>query len=334
MKFLAKLKCFFKKLFLQRNDKLSFVLPLALTGTGRAGSDLERAKILLDSCVKFVDPNFIDVFLIVCPEKDIEVIRRGLQKYQNFFDLIFMCEEIVCPVLSSDPNTEHAWPKPNKGWYRQQLIKLAIYKYINTDFYMTLDSDVIFKKNFDYDDAFTYGKAIVNTETYKDYLEIYNLDVADESQEVRRGRYNDAERILKLTDLGSSRQTWYGETPVMLSRNIVKNLVAYIERVWEMSWQDVLLLNFPWTEYPIYFVYAETSGLFAKYHLPGGADSISSLSQSLWHDSSSYLDGRMLSNWHVNQVFHSASVGYCVVVQSYLGYEPADIRCKIEHYIN
>lgn len=338
MKFLTTLKRLLKNPLKDRSkqlscNQLSFVLPLALSGTGRPGSDLDRARILLDSCVNFIDPSDIAEFLIICPKKDMLQVQRGLAVYQAYFNLVFLDEINVCPILSLNPNTEHTFPRPNMGWYRQQLIKLAAHTLIKTPFYMTIDSDVIFKKKFCLNDIFTEGRAIVNVETYEDYRVLYTPNIADDSQKVRQYRYKDAERVLKLSRPSAYKEIWYGETPVVLSRNIVQYLVAHIEQVWKMPWQDALLQNLPWTEYPLYFLYAENSKALSKYHQHGGSDSISSLSQSLWLDSLSYLDERTLQTWPADRIFNSNSPGFTVVVQSYLGNDPSEIRNKIARFI-
>jgi len=57
-----------------------------------------------------------------------------------------------------------------QGWYLQQLIKLAIAEHIKTDFYLTLDADVICVKPVYFSDLVKDGCAVYtagNNSKYK-----------------------------------------------------------------------------------------------------------------------------------------------------------------------
>jgi len=313
-------------------ERLTFVLTIALNDTGRNYSDLDRAKTLLDSCVSFVAPENIDKIIIICPENDIKVVQKRLAFYEAFFNLQFLNQNHVCPVLATNPNTYDAWPKPNNGWYRQQLIKLAVHSFVNTDFYMTLDSDVIFKKRFHLSDIFMNEKSFVNVETYNDYLALYHQNVADNERMVKMGRYKDAERVLKLIRPVQYQESWYGETPVVLCKIMVSHLVEYLEEIWSKPWQEALIDNLPWTEYAIYFLFAEHTNYLNKHHIRAGADTILNIKYSLWLRPDCYKDGRSLETFFFDKVFDTNNSGICFVVQSYLGYEPSTVRKKVSRY--
>lgn len=316
-----------------RSRQLSFVLTLALGETGRPGNDLERAAILMDSCVRFVDPADVGAFLVCSPAGNLAEVRRGLSAYERHFPLEFLAESTVAPVLASDPDTRSDWPKPNKGWYRQQLIKLAAHAFVSTPFYMTLDSDVIFKRPLRARQLLGAGRSPVNVETHALYRSLYLPEKADFERRIRLERYEDAERVLKLARPPERRESWYGETPVVLSRRLVRRLAAHIERVWRQPWQAALLRALPWTEYPLYFVYAEATGALDAFHVPGGPDSVSNLAQSLWLEARDYRDGRNLHTWPVDAVFDPRSPGFAVVVQSYLGLDPLDVRRRVGRFL-
>jgi len=57
------------------SEKLSFVLTLALGGTGRSGNELERAAILLDSVVRHVPGKRYPGFFIVTRPGDLGVVQ-------------------------------------------------------------------------------------------------------------------------------------------------------------------------------------------------------------------------------------------------------------------
>jgi len=84
---------------------------------------------------------------------------------------------------------------------------------------------------------------------------------------------------------------------------------------------------------PLYFLYADWRGLLHKYHSIGGPESILSLSQSPWLGLERYRDGRSLKSWRVDRVFDPSSPGVAVAVQSYLGYDVAEVRAKVGAFL-
>jgi len=57
---------------------LTFALTLALGETGRRDSNLDRAKILMDSCTKFVSPAGRREFLVVTRPQVLSKVQRNL----------------------------------------------------------------------------------------------------------------------------------------------------------------------------------------------------------------------------------------------------------------
>ena len=314
-------------------EDLTFVLTVALEETGRPGCDLDRAKILLDSCAKFVIPVCRGKFLIVTRPQDLDRLQRDLDSYQRRLEISFLDETKVCPLLDFNPDTSNEWPERNLGWYRQQLIKLATHAHVDTSFYMTLDADIIFTKPLSFDRLFSGDRAIVNAESAEDYMSVYNIETAKHEVSVKSNRYLDAERVLQLRRCPENENRFYGETPVILSKAIVEGLILRLEQLYREPWPQALLRRLPWTEYPLYFLFAERRGLLQTYHIVGGPDSILSLSQSLWWDSKRYRDGRSLESWQVDRVFDPSSPGVAVAVQSYLGYDVAEVRAKVDPFL-
>ena len=316
-----------------REGTLSFLLTIALSGTGRDDQDLERVKLLIRSFTKYFDESTLSKFFIVTTAKDETVIKKAIGPIFAGQKLEIVNENEVCPEFENDPDTTNTWPKPNKGWYRQQLIKLAIHERIDTPFYMTLDSDVLFVKPFSANSLIRGGKAALNVQTEADFRRLYRKEIAAHEVKVRESRYQRAEYILKCTRKPAYIEQWYGETPVLLNREIVKALTEYIEATWMKPWRQALLDNLPWTEYPLYFLFAEEQGLLEKQYVHGTADSVLRLSQSLWQPANQYVVFRDLSNWKPDLIFGSSDEGIAVVVQSYLGYPVADIAKRINPFL-
>jgi hypothetical protein len=313
------------------SNALSFVLTLALGGTGRSGSDLARATILLDSMVKYVAREDMNELLVITRRQDVDEVRRRLQTYCERLRLSVANEDALCPDLSANPQTLNTWPEPNLGWYRQQILKLASCRLVRTPFYMTLDSDVIFTRRFHASEFLRGRRSLVGIERRADYERLYEEGLAASEAGLREYRDSVVERLLKLKRKYA--ESWYSETPVILSTALVSKLLAHLDATWGQPWQQFLIENPDWTEYSLYFTYAEATGLLEQFHEVGDCDSVMNFSRSLWWGPEAYRDRRTLGAWAVDQVFSPASRGCCVVVQSYVGYDPADIRRRIDQFV-
>jgi uncharacterized protein DUF6492 len=168
------------------------------------------------------------------------------------------------------------------GWYIQQLVKFGIAKHVDTEFYLTLDADVICLRSVTFDDLIQDGKGIVNT-----------ID-----EDVHPEWYKSAERILGLKRSGLT----HGVTPAILNREAVLSLQKYlnsrvnivlriISRIFSkesiaanllINWRSLLIRNTPWTEYSLYHTFLEGMSLFEKYHIQRNSNAIYDRRHSLW----------------------------------------------------
>ena len=320
-----------RSLAAKATNTLSFVLTLALGGTGRSGSDLARAAILLDSMVKHVPREQIAELLVVTRPQDVNEVRHRLEAYRKRLRLRVVNEDALCPDLSANPQTLNMWPEPNLGWHRQQILKLASSSSVHSPFYMTLDSDVIFTKRFHANEFLRGGRSLVGMELRADYERLYEDSFAAKEAGLKEYRYSGTERFLKLKRKYPG--TWYSETPVILSTALVSELLGHLEATSGRPWQQVLLGNLGWTEYTLYFTYAEATGSLRTFHEVGDCDSVTNFSHSLFWGPDAYRDRRTLGAWAVDQVFSPASRGCCVVVQSHVGYDIDDIRRRIDRFV-
>lgn len=309
--------------------KISFVLPIALCDTGRPGSDLERLHILLRSFTKYFDMSSLGDFFIITRPTDLAPVGKTLKSCCHIPALSILSEQALCPELSEDPNTDHPWPIINKGWHRQQLLKLACHERVRTPFYMTLDADVIFVRPFSASTLVRCDRSIVNIQTEDDYRRIWVPQIAEEEMQCRVERDRASTRILGMT---RSNEFFYGETPVVLSTRVVEKLAVHLAAVSGRNWRQYLLQELPWTELSLYFTFAEASGLLGAYHIMGEFDSILRMSDSLWLPAESYRDGRNLGSWKIGT--SAPDEGVAVVVQSYLGYAVGDVLNKADTLLN
>jgi hypothetical protein len=314
-------------------ERLTFVLTLALSNTGRDDLDLQRFRLLLASLHRYLDGDSLEKLILVSPGKDLQSIRDAASASLSSLRIELLDEDDLCPEFESDPDTLNSWPRPNTGWFRQQLIKLAIHDRVTTPFYMTLDSDVLFVRDFGFGALFPGGKAALNMQTAEDFRRLYTARKAQHEVKVREARYREAEQVLRLQRPARYAHRWYGETPVLLNRRIVSDLARHVSETWQMPWRRALLEKLPWTEYALYFLFAESRDVLEAYYQPGTADTLLRLSQSLWLPADDYATPRGLPDWHPDEIFELEKEGVAVVVQSYLGYPIGEIADKIGRFV-
>jgi hypothetical protein len=280
------------KTALAEKKGLSFVLPIA-KGKGRDGRDLDRLRILLSSFLSFFDLRDLTAFWLLAPPSDIA---------------------------------------PATGWFRQQLVKLAAHELVRSKFYMTLDADVICVRPFSCSDVIKKGKALCNTEYLKDYRALYKGRFALREMKVKQRRICWAEKVLGISRSPQYRKRIYGETPVLLNTRQVENLTRYLEERHELPWRSALLQALPWTEYPLYFQFLESTGKLDSVHVPRHRNAILNLDDSFWHSPNIYRSA--MAEWDPKDAFNPKGAGYLVVVQSFLGIDPKRVWEAVESYIH
>ncbi len=235
-------------------------------------------------------------------------------------------ENELCPELRRDPDTSNAWPRHNRGWHRQQLIKLAIHERVATPFYLTLDADIITARRCRLADLVRDGRALYGTETQADYGELYTDGFAPIEMAIKHGRIADADRVLGVHGGAGL----YSETPLLLCTSVVGKLAAHLEARHRMPWREALLQHLPWTEVYLYFRFAETAGLLESHHVAGGRNAVLRLDSSLWQLPERYADRRTLASWDTARAFAPHEPGCFVAVQSYLGHRARDVANKVK----
>jgi hypothetical protein len=312
---------------------LSFVCPIALRGTGRDDEDLARLEILLASMATYICRTDLASILLICPPGDMATIQAFVDKTGRGLPLRVISELTVCPEFANDPDTTSRWPTTNRGWFRQQLLKLAIFEHVETTFYLTLDADVVFVRHCSANDLVPHGRALCAVEMAADYRRLYTEEFATEEVARKQIRVNWAERVLKIRRPKGA-EHFYGETPVFLHKPTVGHLVEHLQHHRAPDWRSALLRLLPWTEYPLYFTFLEYAGSVDSIYCTGGCNQLLRLDQSLWQSKANYRDERDIDSWDAGEVFDSPGPGgYTVVFQSYLGTPPLKIRAKVGSYI-
>ena len=179
---------------MRERQKLDAVLPLKF-------NDYKRFRILDASLKKFMKD--LGKLFIVVPDKEVELFQSKIRD----IDYKIIPETAVVPEFKLFKN----YP----GWNKQQVIKLAAAEIVETDFYLTLDADIICVRPTSFSDLVKDGRAYC----YKHGLE--------RSAEMFKQWYRDAERVLKI-DLA---EYHHDVTPAVLSREAVLMLHEHLARV-------------------------------------------------------------------------------------------------------
>jgi len=276
--------------------------------------DADRARILRISLDKFFSD--LGICWVVTPNADVSVIAAQFAspRYR------VVPESKVVPELSLHRTLGYrifrrmTRRQGLAGWYVQQLIKLAAADLVETEFYLTLDADVICTRPVRYGDLVKDGRAI--GERY--------------DHPPRSENYDRAARILRLP-----RSTWaHPVTPSILNRTVVRMMQQHLAGLISKplrrfpgagTWRGHLLLNLPWTEYTLYATFVSGRGLYGRFHFKD--DYYSLFGNSVW-------DREQFTDWDPAKSFAPQADYYFVVVQSNTGIDPAAVWAKVGPYLD
>ena len=295
-------------------ERLDAVLPLT-------AADAERAQMLFRSLERFFEP--LGTCYVVAPDREVASVRPRIPsgRYE------VLAESDVIPEIGYFWTMARTRAKlrlvgpPIHGWFVQQLVKLAASERIGTPFYLTLDADVLCVRETTYGHLVREGRAIVQT-----------------SPPNHPEWNDDAERVLGLPRSGRQ----YGVTPAILNRDAVAALARHLERRVRprvrrvaarlphprprdvlASWRSYLLRGLPWTEYAVYHTFLEQTGLFDRYHVLAGEDSI--YGNCVWIEN-------QFVEWDPGADGSGDAYRFSVV-QSATRIPPERVRAKVEPYL-
>ena len=299
------------------NRQLDAVLPLIF-------DDYQRFRILDASLKKFLK-DLRKLFIIV-PDREVEKFQLKIK--DNDYKIV--------PETAVVPEFKLRWFRNYPGWNKQQLIKLAAAEIVETDFYLTLDADIICVRPTNCDDLVKDGRACC-----------YRLNRLEKSAEEFKQWYRNAERVLKIGQPAYH----YDVTPVVLSKEGMlmlhkhlartsrgsrigfskrdllcwgANLLAkFIPRIPFAKWRLYLLRSGDWTEYSLYYTFLEAFDLFEKYHFL--------LDKRVSGNSVWYLD--QYDTWDPADSFVGERTFHFTVIQSKTGIHPDEIWQKVRPYI-
>jgi hypothetical protein len=236
-----------------RGVRIEIVLPLKPHNADR-GSDLARAACLLASFRRFCDPAFIARFTIVAAAAELDQLA-GLQSASDI-KLTLLPEHALLALPKPVPQL-----LPRRGWYVQQMIKIAYAAICQTEFYLTLDADIVLADLLDAS-VLADGRAPVHHESVDDHRGWWPASAAA----LRADR--------SATDTPD--QPVCGVTPAFISARIMRGVIRRLTLLAEadqMDWPDYLAARTTsddrtWTEYALYWTQLLNTQDPAALHTP------------------------------------------------------------------
>jgi len=265
------------------SDKISIVMPVLLSVKGKMPYwRMEAAEnireIQLRTCLESFSSRFrladLAEFLIIAPECDFGRIQHLISDLAIWPYCSLVPEESLCPEL------KHETSRSVPGWNIQQIMKLSSSWIVKTDFYLTLDTDILCVKPCNVGTFIENGRALTNGQTPSDYFSLYRYGFVEWA--VKSYRMWRAALILRTLRKPRHWFHYYGETPVLLHTSTVRNMIGSIEKQYGVSWRSVLLKQSGWTEYSLYFSYAESQNALDIFHVLGDRRSLLDLDHSIW----------------------------------------------------
>lgn len=283
----------------ETGPELAALMPLKVSGR-HYGDNLGRLDILLSSLLHFAEPGLLDTLLVVTPAQEAPVVRRYFARWPEF-DASVVVEEDHFPAFR-----RYQRPWQVRPWQRQQVIKLATPELTSAPFVLTLDPDVFAVQMVSRELLLPGGRALLEPEPRAVHPTWWraSADVLD------LPRDPDGPGI--------------GVTPALLSCEILTSLHRRIEAVSGRPWMDTLLTTYDdWTEYSLYLLEAQRSGLLDDFHVWSGRDDAPvrlqvSPERSVWSRHEPSAQG-------ISQLFDGEDSGLFAVVQSNAGIPAAEV---------
>lgn len=286
--------------------------------------DLGRARILLTSLARNLQG--LGTLWVVTRASETEAIRAALQSEAHVQ---------VLNELELVPELRHAYGL--KGWYRQQVVKLAIAERVATPNYLTLDADVICVRKLSAEDLAPDAKGLchitprdLHPDWYRHSRELLGLTphataVSHNVTPAVLHRDGVRELLQRLADLAAAHSFRPGLRGLRqrVQTTLTRRLAPHTRAAWVY-----LIAGAPWTEYALYYSWLEASGRFAMFHTLG-AECIYSTEHSVWR-----ADAARFDSWDPRPLFEGEGPPYFVVVQSITQLAPSRVWSKVGPYLS
>lgn len=270
------------------------VLPISIREEIRR--NLDRLSLLLKSLSFFWTEEQKIIINIIVPDLEFEKVFEYVEKIDNIKNLNVRIrpESDVSSKISNIPS--------DLGVMKQMLLKLASFDFVEEDYVLLLDSDVVVCKPFNRSSLIKNGRALTEWLTPTSH-----------------GWWNESARVLgyNITPENLSMPRIF-VTPQILSKKILVDMLNYLENIFKKDWISVLTSEYSgitsdiWTEYTLYDLFSEKNNLRHVYHLDENeypAERLHSLEQSLWN-------AEQFFEWKPELALNGQNPGYFLVLQS------------------
>lgn len=301
-------------------DALTGVLPLRTRGN-RDDRDFARAALLFDSLSKFARPGTFRRIIVMTPPDEVELVGERIRRWSRL-PLTVVDENEIEPGLRRFADIS--------GWTRQQILKLAVSRHIDSPFYITFDADVICTHAIDAKLLLPGGKALMQL-------------MPKAAVPNRLHWWRASARILRLPKRLD--EPGMAPTPAILSTEACHRLLARLQRLaapdsWiemlveplrDRAWQQYLPWYkrlYRWSEYSLYYLYCQDAGLIQRYHAIGGTERLPPLlsENCVWFDSE-------FERFDAAQLFAETDPALFALVQSNIHLDPGLVRAKVEPFL-
>lgn len=183
---------------------------------------------------KFLNKSEVSKFIFITPRDSIELIQSHCQ------NVTFPCQ-----VISDDQYIEPSLVS-ERGWYKQQLIKLLISESIDTEHYLLIDDDLFLTQPLRYSDMIVNDKIVYSNEAWTNN----GPDFATNSR-WWIGSCNlldyDINHIIKA-------KANMGVTPQLMITSDVRSMILSLQEKYGKSWKKTFI-DYGATEYASYWIY-------------------------------------------------------------------------------
>ena len=212
-------------------ERLTAVLPLKTRPLARGRvSDLARVEdLLLPSFKRYWSDAAELEFLIVVPHGERRAVERRL--HPGPFDLRVISEDSICPTI-----------RGSRGWFKQQIVKLAAARAVTTPCYLTLDADLVLTRPLSIAQLFPQGKPVVQRTAAADHWHWWIGSSA----------------ILRSPVAFARESIMMDVTPAILHRALCLELLDTIANRNDAASAERFLFEhrrLRWTEYSLYWLY-------------------------------------------------------------------------------
>jgi hypothetical protein len=250
---------------------------------------------MLRSFLKRFDQSAVESFVIACPDKDYNSMRQ-MAAEETADSRITVINESSFFQISGLSSVDSG---SLSGWELQQIIKLGFANICKTNFYLTIDSDIVQFRAAGAADLFPDGdKALMGVETASDYNRLYTAEFSASEDSAKRRYYESSQHILGYDRPVSRSGLFFGETPVVLSKGGVIEMFNHIEARHGEGIVAVLSKYSGWTECSLYFQFLEMTGALEEIYTCGNCNAVLSLEKSVWQPTGCYKSQRFYDRLH------------------------------------